>query len=132
VAYDYFEAAGESIKDFVLENIEPGTTTPYDLAKWLIDNMSELWKDALNCNDRGYIYINEAQAKEYVEQNKKLVENAYDFLGFDDFSEDIEKGNYKAMDAVTRFYVFVDSISIALELINKENPLFFKDENDEG
>lgn len=132
MAYDYFEAAGESIKDFVLENVEPGTTTPYDLTKWLIDNMSELWRDALNCNDRGYIYINEAQAKEFVEENKKLVENAYDFLGFDDFSEDIEKGNYKAMDAVTRFYVFVDSISIALELINKENPLFFKDEDDEG
>lgn len=33
MAYDYFEAAGESIKDFVLENVEPGTTTPYDLAK---------------------------------------------------------------------------------------------------
>lgn len=132
MAYDYFEAAGESIKDFVLENVEPGTTTPYDLAKWLIDNMSKLWRDALNCNDRGYIYINEAQAKEFVEENKKLVENAYDFLGFDDFSEDIDKGNYKAMDAVTRFYVFVDSISIALELINKENPLFFKDEDDEG
>lgn len=132
MAYDYFEAAGESIKDFVLENVEPGTTTPYDLAKWLIDNMSELWRDVLNCNDRGYIYINEAQAKEFVEENKKLVENAYDFLGFDDFSEDIDKGNYKAMDAVTRFYVFVDSISIALELINKENPLFFKDEDDEG
>lgn len=131
MAYDYFEAAGESIKDFVLENVESGTTTPYDLAKWLIDNMSALWRNALNCNDRGYIYINEAQAKEYVEENKKLVENAYDFLGFDDFSEDIEKGNYKAMDAVTRFYVFVDSISIALELINKENPLFFKDEDDE-
>lgn len=132
MAYDYFEAVRESIKDFVLENVEPGTTTPYDLVKWLIDNMSELWRDALNCNDRGYIYINEAQAKEFVEENKKLVENAYDFLGFDDFSEDIEKGNYKAMDAVTRFYVFVDSISIALELINKENPLFFKDEDDEG
>ena len=132
MAYDYFEAAGESIKDFVLENVEPGTTTPYDLAKWLIDNMSKLWRDALNCNDRGYIYINEAQAKEFVEENKKLVENAYDFLGFDDFSEDIDKGNYKAMDAVTRFYVFIDSISIALELINKENPLFFKDEDDEG
>lgn len=132
MAYDYFEAAGESIKDYVLENVEPGTTTPYDLAKWLIDNMSELWRDVLNCNDRGYIYINEAQAKEFVEENKKLVENAYDFLGFDDFSEDIDKGNYKAMDAVTRFYVFVDSISIALELINKENPLFFKDEDDEG
>ena len=126
MAYDYFEAAGESIKDFVLENVEPGTTAPYDLAKWLIDNMSELWRDALN------IYINEAQAKEFVEENKKLVENAYDFLGFDDFSEDIEKGNYKAMDAVTRFYVFVDSISIALELINKENPSFFKDEDNEG
>ena len=119
MAYDYFEAAGESIKDFVLENVEPGTTTPYDLAKWLIDNMSELWRNALNCNDRGYIYINEAQAREYVEENKKLVENAYDFLGFADFSEDMEKGNYKALDAVTRFYVFVDSISIALELINK-------------
>lgn len=132
MAYDYFEAAGESIKDYVLENVEPGTTTPYDLAKWLIDNMSELWRDALNCNDRGYIYINEAQAKEFVEENKKLVKNAYDFLGFDDFSEDIDKGNYKAMDAVIRFYVFVDSISIALELINKENPLFFKDEDDEG
>ena len=132
MAYDYFEAAGESIKDYVLENVEPGTTTPYDLAKWLIDNMSELWKNALNCNDRGYIYINEAQAREYVEENKKLVEHAYDFLGFADFSEDMEKGNCKAMDAVTRFYVFVDSISIALELINKENPLFFKDEDDEG
>lgn len=126
MAYDYFEAAGESIKDFVLENVEPGTTAPYDLAKWLIDNMSELWRDALN------IYINEAQAKEFVEENKKLVENAYDSLGFDDFSEDIEKGNYKAMDAVTRFYVFEDSISIALELINKENPSFFKDEDNEG
>lgn len=131
MAYDYFEAAGESIKDFVLENVEPGTTTPYDLAKWLIDNMSKLWRNALNCNDRGYIYINEAQAREYVEENKKLVENAYDFLGFADFSEDMEKVNYKALDAVTRFYVFVDSISIALELINKENPLFFKDEDDE-
>lgn len=132
MAYDYFEAVGESIKDFVLENVEPGTTTPYDLAKWLIDNMSELWENTLNCNDRGYIYINEAQAREYVEENKKLVENAYDFLGFADFSEDMEKGNYKAMDVVTRFYVFGDSISIALELINKENPLFFKDEDDEG
>lgn len=132
MAYDYFEAAGESIKDFVLENVEPDTTTPYDLAKWLIDNMSELWGNALNCNDRGYIYINEAQAREYVEENKKLVENAYDFLGFADFSEDMEKGNYKALDAVTRFYVFVDSISIALELINKENPFFFKDEDNEG
>lgn len=132
MAYDYFEAVGESIKDFVLENVEPKTTTPVGLAEWLIDNMSDLWKTVLNCNDRGYIYINEAQAKEFVEENKKLVENAYDFLGFDDFSEDVEKGNYKAMDAVTRFYVFVDSISIALELINKENPSFFKDEDDEG
>lgn len=132
MAYDYFEAAGESIKDFVLENVEPGTTTPYDLAKWLIDNMSELWKNALNCNDRGYIYINEAQAKEYVDQNMKLVENAYDFLGIDNLPEDIENGEYKVIDTVTRFYVFVDSISIALELINKENPLFFKDEDDEG
>lgn len=26
MAYDYFEAAGESIKDFVLENVESGTT----------------------------------------------------------------------------------------------------------
>lgn len=132
MAYDYFEAAGESIKDFVLENVEPGTTTPYDLAKWLIDNMSELWRNALNCNDRGYIYINEAQAKEYVDQNMKLVENAYDFLGIDNLSEDIENGEYKVIDTVTRFYVFVDSITIALELINKENPLFFKDEDDEG
>lgn len=132
MAYDYFEAAGESIKDFVLENVEPGTTTPYDLAKWLIDNMSELWKNALNCNDRGYIYINEAQAKEYVDQNMKLVENAYDFLGIDNLPEDIENGEYKAVDTVTRFYVFVDSITIALELINKENPLFFKDDDDEG
>lgn len=132
MAYDYFEAAGESIKDFVLENIEPGTTTPYDLAKWLIDNMSELWRNALNCNDRGYIYINEAQAKEYVDQNMKLVENAYDFLGIDNLPEDIENGEYKVIDTVTRFYVFVDSITIALELINKENPLFFKDDDDEG
>lgn len=132
MAYDYFEAAGESIKDFVLENVEPGTTTPYDLAKWLIDNMSELWRNALNCNDRGYIYINEAQAKEYVDQNKQLVENAYDFLGIDNLANDIENGQYKAMDTVVRFYVFVDAIAIAIELIDKEDLTFFKSEDDEG
>ena len=132
MAYDYFEAAGESIKDFVLENVEPGTTTPYDLAKWLIDNMSELWRDALNCNDRGYIYINEAQAKEFVEENKKLVENPYDFLGIDNLANDIENGQYKAMNTVVRFYVFVDAIAIAIELIDKEDLTFFKSEADEG
>lgn len=132
MAYDYFEAAGESIKDYVLENVEPGTTTPYSLAKWLIDNMSELWKNALNCNDRGYIYINEAQAKEYVDQNKQLVENAYDFLGIDNLANDIENGQYKAMDTVVRFYVFVDAIAIAIELIDKEDLTFFKSEDDEG
>ena len=131
MAYDYFEAAGESIKDFVLENVEPGTTTPYDLAKWLIDNMSELWRNALNCNDRGYIYINEAQAKEYVDQNKQLVENAYDFLDIDNLANDIENGQYKAMDTVVRFYVFVDAIAIAIELIDKEDLTFFKSEDDE-
>lgn len=132
MAYDYFEAVGESIKDFVLENVEPKTTTPAGLAEWLIDNMSDLWKTVLNCNDRGYIYINEAQAKEYVDQNKQLVENAYDFLGIDNLANDIENGQYKAMDTVVRFYVFVDAIAIAIELIDKEDLTFFKSEDDEG
>lgn len=131
MAYDYMDAISTGIKDYILESVEPGSMTEEKLFQYLSDETA-MNKGVLVFDYGGYVYANEAHAKEYVDQNKQLVENAYDFLGIDNLANDIENGQYKAMDTVVRFYVFVDAIAIAIELIDKEDLTFFKSEDDEG
>ena len=128
MAYDYMDAVSTGIKDYILESVEPGSMTEEKLFQYLSDETA-MNKGVLVFDYGGYVYANEAHAKECLIGNTNLLEETLEFFNSDELNQCIQNKNYLVLDVVIRQYLFMDAFDVAADLICRTHPNFFKETN---
>lgn len=122
--YDYLENEKEDILNFLDENVDLERDFSDGEGFLYVDSLGEfledsLWlEDSVTGNASGSYTFDTEKAKEYVEDNKDLLEKAYqEFEG--DLGKDYINDNYEIMDITIRCYLLYQAIDAALEEVKK-------------
>lgn len=122
--YDYLENEKEDILNFLDENVDLERDFSDGKGFLYVDSLGEfledsLWlEDSVTGNASGSYTFDTEKAKEYVEDNKDLLEKAYqEFEG--DLGKDYINDNYEIMDITIRCYLLDRAIDAALEEVKK-------------
>lgn len=130
MAYDYMDAVSTGIKKYILECIDPQSTSEKELFWNLADSCSAN-KGVLIFDYNGYIYTNKSYVKDCLIDNTSLLGDAFEFFDSEELYQYNENDDYLMLDAAIRDYLFTEAFDKAVDLINKEHPNFFKEADDE-
>ena len=120
MTYNYLEAMKQDVKEYIEENINvTDYETKEDLEEYLNDT---LWtEDSVTGNASGSYTFNRETAKEYVDENKDLVN---DMMEEFDCKEKVAnwwiEDNYEAIDVSIRCYLLRQAIDEALNDFTEE------------
>lgn len=130
MAYDYMDAVSTGIKKYILECIDPQSTSEKELFWNLADSCSAN-KGVLIFDYNGYIYTNKSYVKDCLIDNTSLLGDAFEFFDSEELYQYNENDDYLMLDAAIRDYLFTEAFDKAVDLIDKEHPNFFKEADDE-
>lgn len=122
--YDYLENEKEDILNFLDENVDLERDFSDGKGLLYVDSLREsledsLWiEDSVTGNASGSYTFDSEKAREYVEDNKDLLEEAYKELE-SDLGKDYINDNYEIMDITIRCYLLYQAIDAALEEVKK-------------
>lgn len=122
--YNYLENEKEDILNFLDENVDLERDFSDGEGLLYVDSLREsledsLWiEDSVTGNASGSYTFDSEKAREYVEDNKDLLEKAYKELE-SDLGKDYINNNYEIMDITIRCYLLYQAIDAALEEVKK-------------
>lgn len=120
MAYDYREEMKNDIKEWIKYNREDLEITPDNRDEVFEEIEEQLWvEDSVTGNASGSYTFNRYKAKEYVEENYKLVITALKEFGYDlnHLDKKIEDEEWEYLDVTIRCYLLNDVLSEVLDEI---------------
>lgn len=118
MAYDYYEAVKDSVKDLI-DSGDFDTSTYEDEDKLIEDLYDACWADdSVTGNGSGSYTFNRAQAAEYVADNLELLGEALEAFGYN--GVDILYQGAESCDVTIRCYVLGEVVDeVVKEVMSK-------------
>ena len=118
--YNYLEAITEDVKEYIKNEINFSEYEDMDELKEFLND--DLWtEDSVTGNGSGSYTFNRATAKEYVDENKDLVnEMMEEFACKEKVANWWIEDNYEAIDVSIRCYLLGQAIDKALDDFTEE------------
>lgn len=123
MAYDYKEEMKNDIKEWIKYNREDLEITPDNRDEIFEEIEEQLWvEDSVTGNGSGSYTFNTYKAREYVEENYKLVITALKEFGYDlnHLDEKIKDEAWEYLDVTIRCYLLNSVLSEVLDEIMEE------------
>lgn len=112
--YNYLENEIEDIKEYIESNYDKEEIEELDSN----DLYDLLWtEDSVTGNGSGSYTFNTWKAEEYICHNMDLVQEAYEYFGYEGIPKDT---GAEAMDVTIRCYLLGQAIEKALEELKEE------------